>query len=388
MSGKKRNEKNDKKKRNLTQLGVMVFMMLIGAVCGVAIGVGLNRMEEAEATPGQMLLMVAGLMVGLYVAIMLHVIVHEGGHLVAGLLSGYEFSSFRIGSFMLVKKEEGLKWKRFKLAGTGGQCLMVPPDMVDGKLPFILYNLGGCIANIIVAILFLVLYLFVKDVPYLSVFCVMMVLLGFADALTNGIPLKVGMIDNDGSNALALGRNPAALRAFWVQMKMNDCISRDMRLQEMPQEWFEVPTEEEMKNGMVACQGVFACNRLMDEERFEEAATLIDRLLDMDTAIVPIHRNLLLCDRIFCELIGENRARIIEEKYTKELQGFMKSMKTFPTVIRTQYAYTLLYERDEEKAQKIWQQFEKVGKTYPNRVEIESEKELMLLAREKAQVEA
>lgn len=380
--------KNDKKKRGLTQLGVMVFMMLIGAVCGVAIGVGLNRMEEAEATPGQMFLMVAGVMVGLYVAIMLHVIVHEGGHLVAGLVSGYEFSSFRIGSFMLVKKEEGLTWKRFKLAGTGGQCLMVPPDMVDGKLPFILYNLGGCIANIIVALLFLVLYPFVKEVPYLSVFCVMMVLLGFADALTNGIPLEVGMLDNDGSNARALGRNPAALRAFWVQMKMNDCISRDMRLREMPQEWFEVPTEEEMKNGMVACLGVFACNRLLDEERFEEAATLIDKLLDMDTAIVPIHRNSLLCDRIFCELIGENRARIIEEKYTKELQSFMKSMKTFPSVLRTQYAYTLLYERDEEKAQKIWQQFEKVGKTYPNRVEIESEKELMLLAREKAQVEA
>ena len=81
------------------------------------------------------------------------VVVHEAGHLVFGLLTGYQFSSFRIGSFMWVKLEGKLKLKRYSLAGTGGQCLMAPPEMVDGKVPYVLYNLGGCLANLIVSVI-------------------------------------------------------------------------------------------------------------------------------------------------------------------------------------------------------------------------------------------
>ena len=35
----------------------------------------------------------------LYAAILIQIIIHEGGHLVFGLLSGYKFSSFRIFNF-------------------------------------------------------------------------------------------------------------------------------------------------------------------------------------------------------------------------------------------------------------------------------------------------
>lgn len=55
----------------------------------------------------------------LYVAAFLQVIVHEGGHLVCGLLSGYKFSSFRVGKVILVKKRDGIKRGRYSLMGTG-----------------------------------------------------------------------------------------------------------------------------------------------------------------------------------------------------------------------------------------------------------------------------
>lgn len=79
----------------------------------------------------------------MYLAIILQIIIHEAGHLIGGILTGYKFSSFRIFNFMFIKENDKLKLKKLSLAGTGGQCLMSPPEFIEGKVPYILYNLGG-----------------------------------------------------------------------------------------------------------------------------------------------------------------------------------------------------------------------------------------------------
>ena len=42
-----------------------------------------------------------------------HIIIHEGGHLIFGLLSGYSFVSFRVGSLTLIREDGKFKLKRF-----------------------------------------------------------------------------------------------------------------------------------------------------------------------------------------------------------------------------------------------------------------------------------
>ena len=124
----------------------------------------------------------------------------------------------------------------------------------------------------------------------------------------------------------------------------------------------------------------------MDEHRFEEADQQIKHLLQIESGIVGVHQNLLICDQIYCELIGENRPNRIRAKLTKGQKKFMKAMKTFPSVLRTEYAYALLGEKDIDKAQKIKEQFEKCAKTYPYPSDIESEHELMEIAEEKSKL--
>ena len=131
---------------------------------------------------------------------------------------------------------------------------------------------------------------------------------------------------------------------------------------------------------MVAAQGVFACNRLMDEHRFAEAEKLMLRMLEIDSGMVDLHRNLMICDRMCVELISENRREVIDEMLSKEQKKFMKQMKSFPTVIRTEYVFALLYEKDSQKAEKIKARFEKCAKTYPSQSDIQSERELMEFA--------
>ena len=323
------------------------------------------------------------LMVALYVALIFHIIVHEGGHLVFGLLTGYRFSSFRILSFMFVKDKDGFHLKRQSIAGTGGQCLMNPPDINNGTMPVVWFNLGGSLMNIIFGLLFLLGFFLCGEVSILSAILLLFALFGFSTAILNGVPMRTATIDNDGYNAIALTKNREALEAFWMQMKVVDETAKGVRLKDMPAEWFTVPTDEAMENSMVAARGVFACNRLMDEERFEEADSVMAHMLEIESGMVGLHRNLLICDRLYIELIHQNRRDAIGKEYTKNLQSFMKSMKSFPSVLRTQYALALLYEGDTAKAEKIKAQFEKNAKTYPYSHEIDFERYLMLLAENK-----
>lgn len=360
----------------------MAFMMLIGAICGFIMVWYIDN-SSADTPLYQEILSLAGLFFGMYVALFFHMIVHEAGHLVFGLMTGYKFCSFRIASFMWLKENGKLKMKRLTLAGTGGQCLMTPPDMKDGKIPLVLYNLGGSFINIIIGALFLVGYLIFSDIPFLSPILLIFAAVGFMIAMMNGIPMRMGTVDNDGYNAFALSKNKEAVEAFWVQLKVAEQSSKGVRLKDMPAEWFAVPTDGAMKNSMVATRCVFTCNRLMDEEKFEEADALMAHLLEIESGIVGLHHDLLMCDRIYVELIGQNRTEVIASMMTKEQKKFMKAMKRFPSVLRTQYALAVLEEKNVLKAETIKGDFDKAAKSYPYPHEIESERELMRIVDQK-----
>ena len=142
-------EKQKKKKKFLWQKYVyMAFCVLLGVACG---GLMVTYMNSSgfEKTFREGILSFFVLILTLYAALFVQIIIHEAGHLVFGLLSGYKFSSFRVMSFMWVKEGGRIKFRRLTIAGTGGQCLMSPPELSDGKIPVVLYNFGGSLMNII-----------------------------------------------------------------------------------------------------------------------------------------------------------------------------------------------------------------------------------------------
>ena len=65
-------------------------------------------------------------------------------------------------------------------------------------------------------------------------------------------------------------------------------------------------------------------------------------------------------------------------------QKLMKAMKTNISVIRTEYVFALLGEKDEKKAEEILVRFEKAAKKWPSEADVESEKELIACAQRKA----
>jgi len=318
--------------------------------------------------------------ISIFIIFFLHIIIHETGHLVFGLLSGYRFSSFRVGSLMWVKEEGKVRFKRLSIAGTGGQCLMVPPDMTDGKVPFVMFNLGGSLMNIIIGMVLLGLYPISKNTLYLPLFLQTAGIIGIAAGLMNGIPMRLGNINNDGYNTLEIGRNSEAMRAFWLQLKLNGLAAQGIRIKDMPEEWFEIPDDEKMKNSILAVIGVLVENRLMDLHKFEEAEHLINELLEKDTAIVEVHRRLLICDLIYCRLVRGNVYGQAGDLIDRRQKKFMTAMRNFLSVIRTEYALALLERKDEKEARSIREKFEKSARSFPYPSEVESERELIDIA--------
>lgn len=380
--GKKENRQNGKKKKLGGHILFIAVFAVIGAGIGFMVAAYADQMVSTDAGIGEYIFMAALLLVGLYVSMYLQFVIHEAGHLVCGLLSGYHFSSFRVGSIIWLKDGETGKIvrKKMSIAGTGGQCLMSPPDLVDGRMPVTLYNLGGVLANVLSVVVFVFLGKATEGIPVVSVLCKLMVVFGLVTAITNGIPLRLNGMDNDGRNVLFMRREPEAIRSLWVQLKASEQVARGVRLKDMPSEWFYMPDAGSMKNSMVAVMGVFYCNRLIDEQRFDEAKEQMERLLKQKNGINGLHRGLMICDLVYCKLVRGDSVQIIDGWMNDQQKQFMKSMKTFPSVLRTEYAYALLREKDEDKAAKILEQFDQVAKTYPYPSDIESERELLMLA--------
>ena len=386
MKTQKKTTKNKKQKAG----GIisMVIILLIGFAAGWLVTAYADRAGGADTESGAFLIRHLYLVFCIYLAFCQQGAVHEAGHLICGLLSGYGFASYRIGSLMWIKQDGKVRFKRFSIAGTGGQCLMTPPELTEEGMPYVLYNLGGVLMNLILAALCLCADFLWAENWYLSAFLIVTALSGVWLAAVNGIPLKLGLLNNDGRNILDISRNRDELRAFWLQMKVAEQQAKGVRLKDMPAEWFRMPEEEKMKYTMTSACAVLAANRLMDEHAFEETAELIVKLLNMDSALIGIYRFLLMADRIYCELVGERRPEVLEQWENKESRRIIKQMKNYLSVIRTEYAYALLKERDVQKAEKIRKRFEKNARSYPYPADAQSERELLDIADGRQDIQA
>ncbi len=366
-----------------TLLGFALFVVL-GFGAGVGLGWLMSRWHVSfgEITgKWYMLLAVLG---GAAAAVYAQVVIHEGGHWLFGLLSGYGFVSFRVGSWMWIKEGERIRFRRQPLAGTLGQCLMSPPDVAYEHLPYVWYNLGGAVANLLASLVLLAVVI-LCPLPFAAALILLVgAVVGLAFALLNGIPLRLAAVDNDGRNVLSMWDNLDARRAFVLQLRMAERLSRGERLKDMPTEWFVCPPDAAMHNGLVAALAVFAANRLMDEHAFKQADQLMAHLLSIPSAMAGVHRGLLTGDRIFLTLVSLARPQCAEQLLTKEQRQFMQSMKRFISVLRTQYALALLHEKDGQKAQRLLKQFEKAANRHPYAGEAEAERALVSMATDAA----
>lgn len=371
-------EKEKKKGRGAALLPIL-FALGIGVPCGLFIARYIIDIGGSFFACFRLYLLCLLVLCGSY---WLQIILHEGGHLLCGLLSGYRFLSFRVGSVMWVQTETGIRLRRFRLPGTGGQCLMVPPE--PEGMPVLLYNLGGPLMNVLLALPAVFLAGRVTS-PFLALQLRLFALLGLSLGAMNGIPLKLNGMGNDGYNALHLRDDPVAVECLWLQLKMNEQLALGLRHREMPEAWFSAVEMEKVENPLAATVVIAGCERLMDEGHFPEAAARIDELLEQAPGLEGISRQMLRCDRLFLDLLLGPAGEAAPPD--EDLEAYMVQLKDYPPVLRTRYALALLVQGDEAQAEMLRERLEELAPRYPYPGELRSEVERMELLWAKAHPE-
>lgn len=357
----------------LSYIVFVIFFFFMGVIIGKYINDFVLIHEEFNAF--NMTRAIIIILFILSLALYTQIIIHELGHLIFGLLTGYKFVSFRIGNFILIKNQDGFFLKRYSLIGTGGQCLLSPPKKNhDGTYPYKLYLLGGVLLNLFTAIIFIIIYFSLAE-SYFTLFLLLAANIGILSAYTNGIPMN-SSVGNDAQSLKLISKDKNAMDAMWKQLKINTLLSNNISLEEMPDYLYEIPENSDKHNVMISTIDIFKSSKLLLQFQFSKAYDLIKRLLSNEYTILPIYQFLLQIDKLTIELLHDKENTDISIVKDKEFKVYKRAMRKYPSIIRFDYAIKQLkYGEDvfEEYKEKIL----KISKTFPYNKDIEMELNLM-----------
>ena len=199
-------------------------------------------------------------------------------------------------------------------------------------------------------------------------------------AIVSILPIKTKFLNTDGKQLFDLLKHKNIRKSFWACEKISAAQYRGVKFEDIPSEWFN-ETDDTQSVYAASIRAVrFLARTETDEPK--EVCALIEKELSENHALSGRSKALLICMRIYYESIGERDAGTLKKLITQTQIDFMKRMKNVPSAIQTEYAYTLLVEKDVREASRIKARLEKISKKYPFPAEIATAKKLIARADE------
>lgn len=344
---------------------IFVVTMMVCFWGGICVG-GLLKgisLQELFAEKGTKMVEYAGIMlvgvVLIFPVVLLSVTAHEFGHFLFGRLSGYGFVSFRVLNWVLLRDNGRRRVKRFSIPGTLGQCLMAPPEKPISRIPSTAYFLGGVAMNLLLATVAALVWWCMPAESAVGKWLLMPLLLLFIIVntfmlLTNGIPMSVGGIANDGKDALSMHNNAKEKRAFVLLLRMNAAIQSGKQLKELPEEWFadvDITSADGLLTRNVALYKLAA---MCDLFQFREALTLME-VLHQSQKYSGILQYELECEMVFLYLVLGQKEQAMALWENQQLQQYAENMKSCSTAKwRLMWALAKYEACDEAKAQQMF----------------------------------
>lgn len=155
----------------------------------------------------------------------LHLVVHECGHFIGGIISGYELICLQFGLINIVKNKD----KKLKLVlkwSLNGQCIMLPKPAEC--IHFKAYNMGGIYANVIITIfscIFLVLNSTSMELLLVELTCS-----GARKIAANAIRYKGGTRRNDGYITKILKKDEEVQKDYVIYLNLYSKLVRNEKI--------------------------------------------------------------------------------------------------------------------------------------------------------------
>ena len=346
-----------------TIIGLILTFLLILFIDGSE---GLSNAMNIDVNASKIAISIACTFASLIITAILQFALHEVGHLLFGLASGYKFSSIRLYKYAIVKDDSGYHVKKFNIQGTGGQCIMtLPEDTNPSRVPFFWYNAGGVIVNVVLVAISIVVLSCCDLGMVAESFFIMLAFTGAFIALTNGVPLSFNGLCNDGRNIMLLMRNKRSHRFFLRMMQTASELSRGKRLKDMPREWFEDIPIDSPKDYFLLANRINYAALLEDSGRFDEARRVYEEISSFKKDLPGMIKLEIGADHILMELLTTARHDIVETIYDKWLKAYINSSyKYSPIKTVALYALALHHDNDPVRAKQLLDELESHREDY------------------------
>lgn len=299
--------------------------LIIGSIIGLLLGIAIVILESNDIVFSAMDIPFA--LVFLVLSFIMAVLIHELGHLVLGLMTGFEFLSFRIFSMHFQKDESG-KLRKYKhsIPGTIGQCLMIPPALNEFSLFW--YNFGGVFFNLLTSLLFFALT-FMIPMKLFALFNLTVASINLFFALSNWLSFSAN--SNDGYNYRASKKNPITKTAFYYLLDINAKVTMGTAITSL--DFTAIESLEFDYHDLIQLQvGSFLLVRYFFDFNFESYEKLALHMKSM-AGKNQIYKNLLEVDYYFMCLLRDGKSALNQKN--KNIEKIMKSKiyKDTPSLI-------------------------------------------------------
>ncbi len=301
------------------------------------------------------------------ISLYLTIIIHELGHLVFGLITGYKFKSIKIGIFQFEISNNVKKFKINKSFALAGFVTMILPEMDDeGNYPFLLYNYGGIIFNTITSIISIVLAFYLSGKSFTRTFILMMAYIGLLSAIMNLIPSEKDNIKSDGFRIQKLKNNIDFKKANWVISMIDRDLSENKRISEMDERYYSILESLNMENiydDMILVNFIdyLLLLRLLENHNFVDAELVIDELLDNPKfELWENYKERLIIESIFIDILNGKDKEYIDNRIDIEGKGIIVENSDEIAVKRLKYAYELLVNKNIIRADIIKNDFDSI----------------------------
>lgn len=309
--------------------------------------------------------------------VFIHVIIHETGHLIGGLISGYRLISFRIFLLTFIKTSDHNKIKLQKLKGTGGQCLMLPPKGIElTKCPYYLYTMGGILFDMFVTILVFFSAIWLCDTPAMRNILLIYVVFGIYLAIENYFTFPKYILTNDGTNMRSIRQNELLRWSFMQQLIIYQSLCAGKDFQEFTEEEIELPKGSDITEPI---NSLFLNIQYMKYLKIRDFNNAEKILFNLESEYESMSRRMQLMidvERLFLLLIQDADIRVIKTHY-KNIKKDMKKNKSLASVLRTLYAYERIIHKENNKVIPIINRIKVMLHITPIKQEVQLNIELM-----------
>ncbi len=344
-----------------------VISIVLSVVVGVVIGLSLMFYLPIPAkNPMQLVYLALCLFLSYFIVIFFHNL----GHYYAARLVGYSFVSFRIGKIIFVHEDGRLIRKRYHLIGTGGQCLMMPPEEDEpDKHTLSLYLMGGGLFNLVCSLIFLPISFkitnFYLDFPFFLIG-----IFSLVGMWINMIPSNF-LFPNDAYAVLQLRKDPVMRNMIYSQLRINGLLHLGFTPSEIPEKEYHFGDTD---HGLVS---LLRATVALDQRDFTKAQTLLQQALNSHS-LFHMYALEARLELVFCKLMIGDPEQEITTMLDSELMNYANnSAKTQISKRRFLYTYYLVLKKDDVTAQKHYDAAMAMKKTYPCYGELRSELSLI-----------